>query len=137
MAQPRITTVTIDGDKFNALSVTVGISTQPGLTGTPMMGSFQPHIDVVVDIHDDTNMPFATLKKLFELSKVVTKDKIKDMKIEFWKDDNGDDVICTYQLQGWISHFQTQSAGPGNHTLVMSLQPMLDAQNVFVLDMSN
>ena len=137
MDQPRITTVTIDGAKFNAMSVTVSISTQSEVTGIPMMGSFQPHIDVVVDLHDDTNLNYASLKKLFDLARVVTKDKIKDMKIEFWKDDKADDVICTYTLQGWISHFQTQSSGPGNHRLLMSLQPMLDAQNVFVLDMGN
>jgi hypothetical protein len=137
MAQPRITTVTIDGDKFNAMSVTVGIVTHTDSTGMPMMGSFQPQIDVVVDINDDLNMPHTTLKKLFNLAKIVTRDKIKDIKIEFWKDDKGEDVICTYDLKGWISHFQTQSAGQGNHTLVMSLRPTLDQQNVFVLDMSN
>jgi len=77
------------------------------------------------------------LKRLFELSKVVTSDKIKDIKIDFWTDETRQDVICSYSVTGWISHFQTHSGGDGNHTLVMSIQPTLDPQNVFVIDMSN
>src|SRR6266849_487473 len=107
MALPLVTTVTIDGDKFDAISVSVGLSTHTDSVGLPMMGTFQPAIEVVVDIHDDKNLPYATLNKLFNLAKIVTREKIKDMKIEFWKDENRQDVICSYVIQGWISHFQT------------------------------
>ena len=137
MAEPLVTTVTIDGDKFDATSVSVGITSHADAAGLPMMGTFQPQIEVVVDIHDDKNMPYATLSKLFTLAKVVTRDKIKDMKIEFWKDEARQDVVCSYALQGWISHFQIHSSSGANHTLVLSLQPTLDPQNVFVIDMSN
>src|SRR5712692_9735426 len=102
MAEPLVTTVTIDGDKFDATSVSVGITTHTDAAGLPMMGSFQPHIEVVVDIHDDKNMPFPILQKLFDLAKIVTRAKIKDIKIEFWKDENPQDVICSYAMQGWI-----------------------------------
>src|SRR5258708_39866036 len=99
MAQPLVTTVTIDGDKFDATSVSVGLTTHADPIGLPMMGTFQPAIEVVVDIHDDTNMPYGTLSKLFNLAKIVTRDKIKDMKIEFWKDETRQDVICSYVFQ--------------------------------------
>jgi hypothetical protein len=137
MAQPLVTTVTIDGNKFDALSASVGVTTQTDAVGLPMMGTFQPRIELIVDIHDDKNMPYATLQKLFQLAKTVTRDKIKDVKIEFWKDENRQDVVCSYVMKGWISHFQTNSAGGENHTLKLSIQPALDPQNVFTVDMSN
>jgi hypothetical protein len=137
MATPLVTSVTIDGDKFDAMSVSVGLTTQASATGKPAIGNFHTHIEVVVDIHDDVNMPFPLLFKLFGLAKIVTSEKIKDIKIEFWKDESRQDVICSYVLQGWISHFETHSRGDGNHTLVMSIQPTLDPQNLFVIDMSN
>jgi len=137
MPNPLVTSVTIDGDKFDALSVSVGLTTQPSIVGKPAIGTFQTNIEVVVDIHDTVNMPFPVLQKLFQLSKVVTSDKIKDIKIDFWTDETRQDVVCSYSLQGWISHFQTHSGGDGNHMLVMSIQPTLDPQNVFVIDMNN
>jgi hypothetical protein len=135
--QPWVTTVTIDGEKFGADSVSVGFSTQTGPAGLPLMGTLHTSIDVVVDLHDDVNMPFATLRKLFDLAKTVTRDKVKDVKLEFWKDEKRQDAVCVYSLQGWISHFQVQSGGGGNHTLVMSIQPTLDPQSYPVVDMSN
>ena len=135
--QPWVTSVTIDGDKFGAQSVSVGFSTLSNPVGAPLMGTFHTSIEVVVDIHDDQNMPFAMLRKLFDLAKIVTRDKIKGIKIEFWKDEHRQDVVCSYSFQGWISHFQTHSSGDGNHTLIMSLQPTLDPQSYPVIDMSN
>jgi hypothetical protein len=135
--QPRVTTVTIDGNKFDADSVSMGFSTAAAAGGAPLMGTFLASVEVVVDIHDDVNMPFSMLRDLFELAKIVTRDKIKDIQLDFWKDESRQDVICSYKFEGWISHFQTHSAGGGNHTLVMSLQPKLDQQNYPVIDMSN
>jgi hypothetical protein len=136
-AQPRVSTVTIDGNKFDADSASVGFSTSVGTGGAPMMGTFLSSVEVVVDIHDDVNMPFSMLQDLFELAKIVTRDKIKPIQIDFWKDETRQDVICSYKFEGWISHFQTHSAGGSNHTLIMSLQPKLDQQNYPVIDMSN
>jgi hypothetical protein len=135
MAQPLVTTVTIDGNKFHALSASVSFSTASDRAGMPMMGSFVPAIEISVDLHD--NMRFELLKKLFDLAKLVTKDKIKDIKIEFWQDDEGQDVICTYTLKGWISHWNTSSGNGGNHTLLMSIQPALDQNNYSDLAISN
>jgi hypothetical protein len=135
--QPRVTTVTIDGNKFDADSASMGFSTAAAVGGAPLMGTFLASVEVVVDIHDDVNMPFSMLRDLFELAKIVTRDKIKDIQLDFWKDESRQDVICSYKFEGWISHFQTHSAGGGNHTLVMSLQPKLDQQNYPVIDMSN
>lgn len=137
MAHPLVATVTIDGNKFHALSASVSFSTASDRVGMPMMGTFVPTIEISVDLHDKENMSFDLLKTLFDLAKLVNKDKIKDIKIEFWEDDSGTDVICTYTLKGWISHWNTSSGNGGNHTLLMSIQPALDQNNFSDLAISN
>lgn len=137
MAQPSNTTITIDGQKFNALSAHVAISTIHDDAGMPLMGSTRCAIECVVDMHDNVNLPFSTLKGLFELANVVTRDKIKDIKIEFWQDENHQDALCTYAFKGWISHFSTGSGGSANHLLSLSIQPALDTKNYIDLQMGN
>src|SRR5260370_22482612 len=108
----------------------------------PEMGSLTSSIRVWVDFHDDVNMPNGTLKGLFDLANVVTRDKIKDMKIEFWKDDSHQDALCSYSFKGWISGFHTcnpdtvgsangnaDDFGNINHQLVLDLEPALNQQN--------
>jgi hypothetical protein len=136
MPQPLVSTVTIDGDKFHALSASVSFSTASDRVGMPMMGSFVPTIEICVDL-DKGNMPFDLLQKLFDLAKLVTKDKIKDIKIEFWQDDSAQDVVCAYTLKGWISHWHTSSGNGGNHILMMSIQPALDQNSFSDLAISN
>ena len=137
MPQPLVSTVTIDGDKFHALSASVSFSTASDRVGMPMMGSFVPTIQLSVDLHDKENMPFDRLKKLFELAKLVNKDKIKDIKIEFWQDENAQDVVCAYTLKGWINQWHTSSGEGGNHMLLLSIQPALDQNNYSDLTISN
>ncbi len=55
MAQPSNSTVTIDGDKFNAMSANISLATLHDHTGMPMMGSVQCAIEVSVDLHDTEN----------------------------------------------------------------------------------
>jgi len=137
VAQPWVTTVTVDDVKFNALHVGVGLTTLAHHAGRPTMGSLHMSIDVSADLHDTQNLPFADLKKLFTLAKLVTKDKVKDIKIEYWADDSHQDAICVFTFQGWISHFQVLSGEGGNHMLALSLQPTLNADNFTDIDMSN
>ncbi len=132
-----VSTVKIDDVKFDALSVSLGFSTLSTVVGMPLMGSLQTSIEVVADAHDTVNLPFGNLKTLFELGKIVTRDKIKQITLWFWTDETQSDVICEFTFQGWISHFQIHSAGGGNHTVVMSLQPTLDQQNYPVIDITN
>ena len=137
MAQPSNTTVTIDGNTFNALSAHIGISTLHTHNGMPRMGTLQTAIAFVVDMHDNDNMPYATLQKIFTLAQTVTPDKIKDIKIELWQDENQQDALCTYSFKGWISEFSTGSGGGSNHTLSIRVQPALDQQNFIDLKMGN
>ncbi|NYF78800.1 hypothetical protein [Granulicella arctica] len=137
MAVPATTTVTIDDIKFNAITVHVGLSTVHDDSGMPAMGSTRCAVECVVDMHDNVNMPYASLQRLFELAKVVTRDKIKDIKIEFWQDESRQDALCTYSFKGWLSSFSTGSGGGMNHTLSMSIQPALDMKNFIDLKMGN
>jgi hypothetical protein len=147
MAAPYRSTVTVDGTKFDAVSVVVAFQTEKDRAGMPQMGSLHTDIRVWVDFHDDTNLPHGALKKLFDLSNVVTRDKIKDIKIEFWKDDSHQDALCSYSFKGWISSFHTSNPGTGsspgaqdskiNHLLVLDLEPALNQQNFKDISMSN
>lgn len=145
---PYRSTVTIDGTKFDAVSTSVVFKTDKDRTGMPQMGSLHTDISVVIDFHDDTNLPHSALKKLFDLSNVVTRDKVKDMKIEFWKDDSHQDALLSYKFKGWISHFHTSNPSTGsmgsdgadamlNHMLVLHLEPSMNQQNFKDISMSN
>jgi hypothetical protein len=155
MAMPYRCTVTIDGTKFGAVSTSVQFSTEKDRSGVPQMGSLSTAIRVWADFHDDQNLPFSAVKKMFDLANVVTKDKIKPMKIEFWKDDSRQDALCSYSFNGWIRRFETtnpieltsmdketeaqfRSLTPDlNHVLVLDLEPSMNQQNFKDIKMSN
>ncbi len=73
IAQPSRTTVTIDGKFFNAITTDFGISTEHDGSGMPLMGTVSCAIDVHVDMNDNVNMPFSTLRSLVELANIVTR----------------------------------------------------------------
>jgi hypothetical protein len=153
MAAPYRSTVTVDGTKFDAISTQVIFNTMKDRAGMPEMGSLTTTIRVWIDFHDDTNLPHSALKKLFDLSNVVTREKIKDVKIEFWKDDSHEDALCSYSFKGWISRFETAnplpmaspqtsaaSADPTstvNHLLTIDLEPAINQANFKEITMSN
>jgi len=156
MPSPNRCTVTIDGTKFQAVCSSVKFSTDRDRTGMAKMGSLKTSIRVYADFHDDKNLPHAALKKMFDLANVVTRDKIKDVKIELWKDDEQKDALCTYSFKGWISRFETSNPHPAssltadsdgdghpdpptdlNHMLVLDLEPALNQQNFSDVKMSN
>jgi len=155
MAIPYRCTVTVDGTKFGAVSTSVQFSTDKDRSGVPQMGSLTTAIRVWADFHDDQNLPFSAVKKMFDLANVVTKDKIKPMKIEFWKDDSRQDALCSYSFNGWIRRFETtnpielsaldkeieaqfRSLTPDlNHVLVLDLEPAMNQQNFKDIKMSN
>ena len=138
MANPSsMSTVTIGDLKFNALSSQVGISTHHDDNGMPMMGSARMAVDLTLDIHDNVAVPFATVNALFELANRVTRDKIKPIKIEYWRDELQQDAILTYNFEGWLSSFVTTSGSGGNHTLHLQLQPKLDQQQFVAITLGN
>ena len=84
------------------------------------MGRLTYSISCSVDVHDTKNMPFDTLKQLFELANAVTRDKIVDMKLEFWTDENQTDAICTYIFRTWMSSSNNSGGAGGNYMLNMT-----------------
>lgn len=137
MPNPYRSTVTIDGTKFEAVSTQVVFTTDKDKAGMPEMGSLKTRIRVWADFHDDKNLPYDSLQKFFDLANVVTRDKIKDIKIEFWKDDSHEDALCCYKFKGWISNYEVSnpplemagSAQGLNHMIVMDLEPVMNQQN--------
>lgn len=145
MANPYRSTVTIDGTKFDAVSVQVVFTTAKDRAGMPEMGSLKTRIRVWADFHDDKNLPFSALKKFHEMANVVTRDKIKEVKIEFWKDDSHEDALCSYKFKGWLSNFETSNPplelngdSPSlNHMMVLDLEPVMNQQNFQEISISN
>lgn len=158
MATPYRTTVTIDGTKFNAVTTSVKFTTEKDRSGVAQMGSLSTRIRVWADLHDDKNIPFSSIKQFFDLANVVTRDKIKPIKIEFWKDESQQDALCTYSFNGWVRRFETSNpldflpgsqassaqdqladgAAPDlNHMLVLDLEPAMNQQNFQDIRMSN
>lgn len=158
MANPNRTTVTIDGTKFNAVTTSVKFNTEKDRSGVAQMGSLSTRIRVWADMHDDKNLPFSSVKKFFDLANVVTRDKIKPVKIEFWKDDTQQDALVSYSFNGWIRRFETsnpldflpraqststedmltEGAAPSlNHMLVLDIEPALNQQNFSDIKLSN
>ncbi len=157
-ASPYRCTVTIDGTKFDAVSTAVKFYTEKDRAGMPQMGSLTTFIRVVADFHDDKNLPYSSVKKFFDLANVVTRDKIKDIKVEFWKDDSHQDALCSYAFKGWIGRYETSNphplgaSGDGdantlsdpnlanqslNHMLILDLVPALNQQNFSDIKLSN
>jgi hypothetical protein len=145
---PYRSSCTIDGNKFDCLSISVSFATDKDRAGMPQMGSLQTNIRAYVDFHDDQNIPYSTMNSLFSLANVVTKEKVKDIKLEFWKDDSHQDALCSYSFKGWISGFHTmnpyqstESSRSGdtgvNHILVLDLEPSLNQQNFSDISLSN
>jgi len=148
-ASPSRSTCTIDGTQFDAMEISVVFETAKDRAGMPQMGSLRTSIKVIADFHDDKNLPFGTLSKLFDLAKVATRDKVKDIKLEYWKDDSKQDALCSYKFKGWVSSFHTcNPAGTDsglatdnnpnlNHMLILDLEPSLNQQNFKDVSLSN
>jgi len=137
MSSPNNVTVTVDDVSFNAFSVHAGIEADHDHMGMPQMGSLRTSITASVDIHDTKNLGNKGIRKLFDLANIVTRDKIKDIKIEFWTDDAMQDAICTFTFSGWISAFHVDGGGGMNHTLHLRLTPSLDQKNFTNLKVGN
>jgi hypothetical protein len=82
LAQPSNATITMDGEKYQALTAHVEFATHHDDKGMPMMGSLRCGISAVIDLHDTKNVSFANLSKLYALAILPTRDKIKDIKAE-------------------------------------------------------
>ena len=119
--------VTIDGTKINAAEAVFAMDAQRTDLGIPKMELPIVSVNVRISLNDEKNCPFQTIKKLFDLSAATNKkDRIKPIKIEFWKDLAMQDVVCTYSFQGWITSFRTSNLGADdsyNHVLDLELSP--------------
>ena len=140
---PGRVSVTIDGTKFNALEAVYAMGTQKDPAGMPVLQTLNTAVHLRVDMNDDKNIPFETVKTLFELGNVPDRSKLKEMKVEFWKDDTMQDVVCSYKFKGWISMFRTTNtghngaAGGFNHVLEIELTPIINKENHQEVKISN
>jgi hypothetical protein len=131
---PGKVTCTIDGEKFNPVEATFEINSDVDGTGMPASQTLAASVHIRVDLSQGVDFPFQRIKTFFNLSNLPTTDKIKTMKVEFWKGNEKDkQVVCSYTFSGWISSFRTSSFGGESggqsfdHVLDMVLTPVLNA----------
>ena len=94
-------------------------------------------VDLTVNIHDYDAVPFSVISALFDLANRATRDKVKPIKIEYWRDELRQDAIMTYSFDGWLSSFTTTSGSGSNHTLHLQLQPTLDEKQFMAVTLGN
>src|SRR5215471_5649091 len=134
---------TVDGTKFNALDAVFEMNTQSDQAGMPTLQTFSTMVHVRVDLNDTTNFPFSNIQKIFNLGNVPTRDKIKDIKLEFWQDDDMKNVICSYQFKGWIRSFRTSNTGSDtggtsyNHILDLVFTPVVNQADYKLITIGN
>jgi len=141
MAKNRAT-LTFDGEKIDVVEAIFSMHTSQDPTGMPMMQTLNTTVQVRIDLHDTQNIKFQTLKKLFDLSNVATREKIKDMKIELWNDDSKKDVICSFKCKAWISSFRVSNVGGDagatyNNVLDIGLTPVHNQANYQEITLGN
>jgi hypothetical protein len=115
---PVRATMSFDGQKVDVVEYVFVMNTSQDSSGMPLMQTLMTSVSVRIDLHDDKNIPFGALKKLFDLSNVATREKVKDFVLECWKDDSKKDVTCSFKCKAWISSFRVSNVGAdsGNTT---------------------
>ncbi|HKQ93939.1 MAG TPA: hypothetical protein VJZ77_24985 [Blastocatellia bacterium] len=141
MAKNRAT-LTFDGEKIDVVEAVFAMHTAADPSGMPMMQTLNTTVQCRIDLHDIQNIKFQTLKKLFDLSNVATREKIKDMKIELWDDDSKQNVICSFKCKAWISSFRVSNIGGDtgatyNNVLDIELRPVHNQANYQEITLGN
>jgi hypothetical protein len=108
---PVRATLSFDGEKVDVVEAIFAMNTQKDPAGMPVMQTLNTAVQVRIDLHDDQNIKFGTLKKLFDSGNVAVREKIKELKLECWKDDSKKDVICSFKCKAWISSFRVSNVG--------------------------
>jgi hypothetical protein len=120
--------VKIGDVRFNSNDVHFSLNTHRDNAGLPVLHNLQTTVMVQVEMHDSANLPFDKLKSLFERAKLPTGKNITDMEINFWSDDAKNDIVCSYHFKGWLSRFETFTAGGVNGVLALELCPVINDQ---------
>ena len=120
--------VSIGGIKFKSNNVNLSLSTHRDSTGLPILQNLQTTVIVQLDMYDEDNMPFPSLKSLFEMAKLPIGANVNDVDIDFYKDDAGTDVICSYHFKGWITRYETYTTPGSNGILTLELCPIINQQ---------
>jgi hypothetical protein len=143
--------ININGIEFHAHACEIRVGTAKDELGLPQMGTQATKICVSVDVSDEVNMPFDKIQGLYELSNIVTSDKIVGMTFSFLRDENPDNVIVSFQLEGWISLFavsnymtpagdpEAPDSGVGlmNDRLYLEIEPRVNEMNYKEITIGN
>jgi hypothetical protein len=118
--------VKIGGVAFQSDNVSLSLNTHRDSTGLPILQNLQTTVTLQVDMYDRQNLPFDTLKTLFEMAKLPTGQNVKDVEINFWADDAQQSSVCSYHFKGWITRYETYTAPGSNGILALELCPIIN-----------
>ena len=143
MPYPHRCSIEIDGMEVHAASAHVGLKAPRDEHGQPEIGVLETSIGVCLDLHDRRNVDFGTVARLFELANRATQDKIVDVSVRLWDDEDHTDVVAQFNFRGWICEWRADTpkryteAGEQNHELYLELQPELDPDQLHRIVISN
>lgn len=119
--------VTLDGLVLNVFSSLAGMSAVLDTGGLPCPSTMSSTLEFSADLSDRQAVPFTTVRKLFQMCQLPAKDKIKDITVQLWTDENRTEPILSLAFRGWISSWTVSSGGGANHIFSFALQPELNA----------
>lgn len=146
MANPYRCTAQIGDVEIQAVSVDFDLFSRKDDLGLPKIGSASTNIELTIDLLDTDNATFQKVSRLFELANRVHQEKVVDMKLSYWLDENQEDAIMQLSFPGWVSRFnasQPMIAGPDAgkqglvHMLVVGIEPALDETHYKRIVISN
>ena len=76
---PGRVSVTNNCTKFNTIETVFGVGTQKDAAGMPVLQTLNTKMHVWVDLFDDQNFPFDSIKKMFDLANVPDRSKLKEI----------------------------------------------------------
>lgn len=118
--------VTIDGLVVNTFSTLAGIAAATDASGALSATAMNATLEFSVDIHDQSAVPFTTVRALYDLCHSPGEDKIKPIKVQFWTDENRQSSILSLSFRGRVTSWMISSGGGTNHVLSFALQPEVD-----------
>jgi len=143
MPYPHRCSLEIDGIEIHAASAWIELKAPRDEEGQPEIGVLETSIGVCLDLHDRQNVGFSVLSQLFELANRATHEKIVEMAVTMWDDEDHEDVIGRFNFRGWISLWRAETPkrytqpADQNHELYLELQPELDPEQLHRINVSN
>lgn len=125
MPSPTNASIAVDGTRLNVFYA--NFSQLYSHSESP-----RRNMEFTVELNDQANLPFAALRKLFDLADYLNNDKVRDFTLELWKDEKKQEPVCTFTFKSRITLFEITSCD-GSHRLKVGIDPIIDPKSAPLL----